>query len=383
MRRVHVFVDESGDEHLSIDRGASSRYVLSAICVQHDKLDGFIQAADEIRRFYFQSGEIKSSKVGSDTRRRSLVLGRLCELEFWSLTFVVTKDRVKLDSGMRFAEPFLKHVARRLCAQLPPVEELVVSFDEKGRMKFKDGFRRYLERNFESRDLFRSVTFEHLNSHGSVGIQVADFLAGSVAKWYADRANFLALGLDRLLRGKTSVLEWPTLRVEGVLPTEGSERYDEIVRRQAYSRAHDYLDRHESVADLEVELRCVFVEWLVSNSALGNSDFLHADEIVRRMNIIRDVAIDAQFLRNRIVGPLRDGGLLIASSTKGYKIPDRLDDLMRYVELCATQIPPAVSRLRRARDALKLSTGGELDILGGAEFAALRSIVEAAQGPVP
>ena len=83
-----------------------------------------------------------------------------------------------------------------------------------------------------------------------------------------------------------------------------------------------------------------------------------------------------QALRSRIVGPLRDGGLLIASSASGYKIPDCLDDLMKYVEICATQIPPAVSRLKRARDVMLLATGGDLDLLSGEHHSRLKEIVE-------
>ena len=59
MQRLHVFIDESGDEHLHIDRGASAKYVLTAILVQDKDLPEFIETANKVRRFYFQAGEIK------------------------------------------------------------------------------------------------------------------------------------------------------------------------------------------------------------------------------------------------------------------------------------------------------------------------------------
>ncbi len=193
---------------------------------------------------------------------------------------------------------------------------------------------------------------------------------------YANRAASIESGIDRLLREKTSVLEWPTLRAEGLLPDQENDRFDEVVRREAFARAQEYLDFNVNSSEDDIMLRCVFIDWLVSHALLGSSEFLLADGILHRVNIEHGVDIDAQALRNRVVGPLRDHGVLIASSTKGYKIPDCLEDLKKYVDLCASQIPPAVSRLRRARDALRLATGGELDLLAGHDLAHLRSIAD-------
>ena len=71
MHRLNVFVDESGDEHLHVNRGASPKYVLSAICVKDEDLEEFIATANEVRRFYFQKGEIKSSKAQGVFRHKS------------------------------------------------------------------------------------------------------------------------------------------------------------------------------------------------------------------------------------------------------------------------------------------------------------------------
>ncbi len=50
----HVFVDESGDEHLHIDRGASAKYVLTAILVQDRDLAEFIETANKVRVSIFR-----------------------------------------------------------------------------------------------------------------------------------------------------------------------------------------------------------------------------------------------------------------------------------------------------------------------------------------
>lgn len=377
MQRLHVFVDESGDEHLHIDRGASPKYVLSAICVLEEHLADFMSAANDIRRFYFQSAEIKSSKIGANHARRKVVLARIDALPFWCLAFVVRKESVHLESGLRFAPSFLKFTAQRLCAHLPLVDEVHVQFDEKGRSPFRESFERYLKNSFENPDLFRVMTFGHANSRGALGIQIADLMAGSIAKWHSNRHVYAGLGIDALLRKKASVVEWPTLRSEGRLPESEGDRFDEIVRRESFARIQNYLDRNVSDPDEDIRLRCVFLEWLMSTELLGGREFVLADQLVHKANTELGLSIDGQMFRNKVVGPLRDEGLLIASSARGYKVPGCLEDLMKYVDLCASQIPPAVHRLKKARDVFLIATGGQLDLLS--TEANLRSIVESAE----
>lgn len=378
MQRLHVFVDESGDEHLHVDRGASSKYVLAAVCVQEKDLQAFIETANSVRRFYFQSGEIKSSKVADNSKRRRVILEKISELNFWGLSYIVSKERVDPESGLRFASSFLKYSAKKFCSHLPMVDEVCVWFDEKGRVKFKEGFKRYLSESFNRPDLFRTIRFDHMNSHENVPIQVADFLAGSVAKWHSSRQQSRELGIDSLLRKKTSVLEWPTLRSEGALPESEQDRFDETVARESFARVHSYLEENSSSSEEDMRLRCMFLDWLLSHALFGAGGFLHGEGILHKANVEIGLELSSQALRSRVVGPLRDRGLLIASSATGYKIPDCLDDLMKYVDICATQIPPAVSRLKRARDVMLLATGGELDLLSGEQLSRLREIVESA-----
>lgn len=148
MERLNVFVDESGDEHLNIASGASKNYVLAAVIVKDEALQSVITAADLVRRRYFQTGEMKSSGIGSNTQRRIKVLQALSELNFHVVAFCVPKDQLGVDTPLRFRSVFLKYTARRLCMHLPRKQEVRVIFDSKGRAKFRDEFKTYLEGKF-------------------------------------------------------------------------------------------------------------------------------------------------------------------------------------------------------------------------------------------
>ena len=68
--------------------------------------------------------------------------------------------------------------------------------------------------------------------------------------------------------------------------------------------------------------------------------------------------------------------MIIATSSKGYKIPATVADILGYVRLSQSVILPMRDRLINARAQLRLLTNGELDIFEQAEFEALRKLVE-------
>ena len=66
MERVYAFTDEYGNFGWDLDKSdVSAIYVITAIIVKESDLNTLIQNTEIIRRNYFQTGEIKSSKIGS------------------------------------------------------------------------------------------------------------------------------------------------------------------------------------------------------------------------------------------------------------------------------------------------------------------------------
>jgi hypothetical protein len=377
MERLSVFVDESGDEHLNIASGASKSYVLAAVIIKDEMLQSVTAAADLVRRRYFQAGEMKSSGIGNNAQRRKVVLQALSELDFHVVAFCVPKQQLGAESPFRFRSVFLKYTAGRLCMHLPRKQQVQVIFDGKGRAKFKDEFKAYLENRFPRDDLFQSISFSSIDSKECLPVQVADIFAGSIAKKYERHGSASDLEISAILNGKTTAWEWPTSRNWGSsVVHEDGEELDVVVYREALRRATNFLDIVHDESD-DIRLRCVFLKWLIDHSARDDQEFMLSDEIRRRFRHELGVELDGQALRNRIVGPLRDSDLLIASSSKGYRLPGSVKDIRGYVDLCSTQIPPALARVRRARDIIRSSTIGELDILAGDHLTELRKAVEA------
>ena len=78
--------------------------------------------------------------------------------------------------------------------------------------------------------------------------------------------------------------------------------------------------------------------------------------------------ITKNYLFRRIIAPLLDKGIIIASCSRGYKIPISVDDITTYLNQTHTIVSPMLHRVEVCRNLILQSTAGNLDILNDAAF---------------
>ena len=89
-----------------------------------------------------------------------------------------------------------------------------------------------------------------------------------------------------------------------------------------------------------------------------------------------NLTVSTQSFRNKIIAKLRDEGVIIASSSNGYKIPSKESELFDFVNHGTTIIYPMIARLRKCRDLIKLGTTNGLDLFEHIENEDLRNVLE-------
>ena len=78
---------------------------------------------------------------------------------------------------------------------------------------------------------------------------------------------------------------------------------------------------------------------------------------------------------SKIIGHLRDNGLLIASSRDGYKIPTSAHDMKKFIKHGKSIVFPVLRRIEECRNAILLATTNEYDILNEKEFEKLKELI--------
>ena len=90
MRNQIAFIDEFGNNGLYFDKeGVSNTFIVTAIIVSGEKLKGLETELEKIRKSNFQTGEIKSSKVGGNDTRRLNIVTELNALDYHIFSIVI------------------------------------------------------------------------------------------------------------------------------------------------------------------------------------------------------------------------------------------------------------------------------------------------------
>lgn len=379
--KAYAFVDESGDASLQVDKdGVSTHFVVSAVLVRGDSLERARQESERVRRANFGPGEMKSSNVGRNDERRIALLRDLRSVPATYYVFVVDKREIWQDSGLIFKRPFLKFLTGKVYHRLfRTFGNLDVVADEHGTRAFMDEFQTYIRTNHQP-TLFEDSSFRFSPSDAEQLIQVADIVSGSIRRVFdAKKPSPLAREILEALREKLVVLEeWPPLYhpLSEIVSQVVSHDHDSLVREYCKNQVSIYL-RDLKEDEEHSEIREAALSYLADQSRYSEADrYVSSGEILSHLSHMGFGDVSAYVLRSQIIAHFRDNGVIVASNTAGYKVPTAVVDITNYVTRCDAVIGPMLSRLKQAREQMKLTSHGELDILSPSQFENLRSIVE-------
>lgn len=385
---IHCFLDESGDPHFPPgEAGRSDHYVLAAVLIAEDKLAAVRIQADAIRREHFKTGEMKAGarSLTRKAARRRAVVEALAELDVSYAVIAVDKREVLEDGPLAtWKKSFLKYTARQLLRRLYATSSRVrVVADEYGSEEYQAEFDRYVR---TKQGLFAEGSdFTFGDSKAEPLIQVADFVAGTVLRALRDRTDDNRALIGLLRSRMHTYLAWPTVYAP-VEPPRGigeQAQRDRAVRDLALKASARYLDASRDSKDPLTVARVACLDRLLFAAQFDPaSSFVHADELepeLRKLGL-PGVVPSSRWLSAHVIGPLRDEGVVISGSSRGYAIPYSADDLDSHARDVRSKTIPMLRRLARYREDLAVQSAGEVDLLGSKKLADLRSLVEALSG---
>lgn len=361
---MKAYVDESGNSDIETEHtGASTYFIICAVIVNEndDKIlhDGLVQISEN----NFSGGSIKSSSVGSNDKRRLKILDEITKLKFSSYTLIVNKELL-FSKGFTYKPSFYKFLNGKLHSELyKAIPDLLVFHDNYGTDEYKLSFRDYIKER-HTRDLFSESDFFFLDSSECKQIQLADFICGCYARIYEPgKINEYEKNYrDLLSRIKGAIEEWPTEKYVIDIDNIRNEKVDLIIEKVALHAIYEYLGRYDDYEDDDIKNRILFLRYLLYSYKYFNKNaFIYTKEI-RNHLAINKISISDYQLRSRIVAPLRDDGILISSSSHGYKIPVSKNDIVKYIQHSKSIVEPMIKRMEKVQKVLLLGSGGSIDI---------------------
>ena len=386
---IHCFLDESGDPNFPAGaQGRSTHFVLAAVIVTESNLERVRAEADAVRAAHFGTGEMKAkARAMRRVETRRAVVDAIAALDASFAVVAVDKRELYDDSPLvAWKKSFLKYTGNQLYRRLFASHDSVrVLADDYGRADYKDEFARYLAKRNRFDLFLPSSTFAFGDSATEPLIQAADIVAGTVMRSLRDGDDEDRAMVAQLREKLFTYIGWPPVYPPVEPPRQAGEQAerDATVRNHALSKAGRYLEEHREAYDALTVARVATLDRLVYAAQFDEaSSFVNAGTLVQMIREMRlESPVSKRWLSSSVIGPLRDEGVVITGSSRGYAIPFRSDELDEHARDVRTKAVPMLRRLSRYRADLYNSTGGAIDILASGDLEDVRRLVNVLEGP--
>lgn len=378
MNNQIAYIDEFGNNGLDfIKEGVSTHFIVTAILIDKNNLQYIERKVEKIRKTNFQTGEIKSSKVKDNDNRRLKIINELNEIDYRIFSVVIDKRELK-GEGFQYKGSFYKFLHSLVDRELFKIfPDLLVVADEHGGKEFKESFIKYMKLRHIP-DLFQQSEFKLSNSKSELMVQLADFITGTLSRCYDEkklsqrRSEFFSALKNKI----TEIRLWPPdYKPFAYNPGKDFENYDPTISNLGLNLASQFLKQFDnSTIPFEID-QCSCLRYLLFHFRNVNPEtYVPTFEIINQVVSLRNSNISMHYFRSKIIAKLRDNGVLVASSNKGYKLPSSTKDLYEFVNHSNSYIQPMIDRLLKCRNQIKLASKNELDIFDNEEFKYLRII---------
>lgn len=377
MKKVIAFADEFGNNSFEFE-SQGSHFIIASVIVNVDELSQIQIELERIRKKYFQTGEIKSNKVKDNHNRRKLILNELSSLNF-SVYAVVIDKRKLFGEGFKFKQSFYKYLNGILYKELyRTFPQLELKVDEHGGNDFMRSFKKYVQKN-HIRNLFSGSDFFIEKSHNDLGVQLADFMAGTLGfifdqnKKSDSSKEFLEILSPKLISLNHFPKEYNS---EEYNEEDTFNEYDGTIATLGLNRVFDYLDKTSGNSQDNLDRINFSKLLLLYHQSNHPQKYTTSTEFIRHLNVNREKELSKEQFSSKIIGHLRDEGVLIASSRDGYKLPTSANDMIKFIQHGKSIVLPVLRRIEECRNAILLATNNEYDILKEKEFQKINQIIK-------
>lgn len=184
-----VFVDESGDTGLKVEKGSSRFFVVALVSFEeNDEAVACDQGIELLKRELMKSlnFEFKFSKLRKDQRIK--FFEAVLPYSFFYFAVIINKNPEKLyGDGFKIKESFYKYTCGLVFESAKPyLKNATVIIDGSGSREFKKQLTIYLRKKIGD-SIIKKVKIQ--SSHSNNLIQLADMTAGAIYRSFTNKGD--------------------------------------------------------------------------------------------------------------------------------------------------------------------------------------------------
>ena len=211
------------------------------------------------------------------------------------------------------------------------------------------------------------------NSHAAL-IWLAEFINDTISSLYEaekrkDAPNYLRILDKKIIR----IEHYPKDLTDSVTEKGGTGTYNNRIIKICQEHMQHFLDKYKNTEEEDRLNQIIVLKYLSFRFLNFNTgSYISTRELIGNLRYRTGKSVSMQYFRTRIIAKLRDEGVIIASSPKGYKIPSREEELYDFINHGTSIIMPMLARLKKCRDNISQGTDGELDLFANTEYRSLK-----------
>ena len=367
-----AYIDECGSFGFDFaSEGASKYYILCAVIVEDKNSQKLHDAINSIKKSNgFALTEMKSSKIGSDNNRRTRIISQLLPIDFRAIVFIADKEAfIKGSPLTEYKKTFIKFLHQRLYDRLYHVyPKLKIIEDETGTTEFQESFKKYIAERRPQYSLLDEYDFDYCDSKDEILVQLADIIGGSINRSLTDPSapNYLVM-----LKGKILLVDdFPSKHQPYWGSTTPEEcKFDKDIYALSIKCASDFIAKNEHIDTDEKRAQVAFLRYLLFYAQnVDPTRYIYSNQVISVIKEYTKQKVSRNFLYRKVIAPLRDEGVIIASSSHGYKIPISVEDIKTYLNSTHTIVSPMLHRIGICRALIQQQTRNQLDVLDDPAF---------------
>lgn len=381
--RIFAYLDECGGYGFDFTKSQNSPlFIIAAILIKGSAVKTVEERIDKIRKEDFRGTEIKSKNIKGNCMRREKIIKKTLDLPYSIFALVVDKRTVFSDHGItknkKYFYEFLNDLVYKELRSAYPYLSIVT--DQIGENEYVQEFVKYVKSHRKQITLFDEEYFEPVDSKSTNGVQLADLVAGTLAYVFDEEkrkkvpanVDFLKLLSKKITRIKLFPKNFDDSLFEH---EEGNPDYKREIAEVAYRKATAFIENYKQKEDEDVQRQVFVLEYLLFRFKYNSfRKYIPTKEIMGALVKSNFQNITEQAFRNKVIGKLRDNGVIISSSSKGYKLPSSEKEIFDYYQHVNSMVLPMIQRLSLCNDLLKMAGNSNVDYLEKGKFELLQQI---------
>ena len=386
MEKIYAFLDECGAYSPSTSNlDQEHLFIVTAVIIKQSDIGVVEESLKKISMEDFSGQEIKSSNIKGNHQRRLRILNKVLSLPFKVLCLVVDKRELLADSGVKrnkkYFYEFLNQLIYTELRSSYPILSIVT--DRVGGSQFAEEFTRYVKTHRRQITLFDQEDFNVVDSKEVRPVQLADLMAGTLSYIYEEtKKERVEDGIDyySMIVGKLQKVKFFPKSYDDSLfqHTDGDPNFNIEIAQIALRKAEQFIQDNSNKTDEIIRRQKFTLDYLLFRFKYNpHRRYISTRELLNAIESASLGHLSEHSFRRNVIGSLRDKGVIISSSKKGYKLPSTEKEINDYYQNVSGVVLPMIHRVNLCNNTLRLASSESKDYLLDNEFRGLRAVVDA------